>query len=132
MTKWICATVAALALSGCCGGGAGFQTWTPPWTPPPHVQRFHPEATWDRYGRPLARRASAKVKSTAHSRVAEPDEIALKEAELAKLKAYSPEWWSVSDAIDRARGAKLAKKLVICSTCLSVAPEERTGSIDAQ
>src|SRR6185312_14767237 len=128
MIKSVYATVAALALSGCCGGWAGFQTWTPP----PHVQRLHPEATWDRYGRPLARRASATVKSTAHSGAAEPDDIALKEAELAKLRAYSPEWWSVSDAIDRARGAKLAKKLVICSTCLSVGPEERTGSIDAQ
>jgi hypothetical protein len=129
MTKWVCVTAAALALSGC-GGGVGFQAQTPgPYPQPPHVRM-----AWDGYGRPLTsrRRGPAKVQKTAHTRAAEPDGIAAKEAELAKLKAYSPEWWSVRDAIDRVRDARLAKILIICSTCLPATPEDRTGSIDAQ
>jgi hypothetical protein len=51
------------------------------------------------------------------------------EAELAALKPYSKEWWSVRDAIDRAAEVKLAKKLIICRDCMPSEPDDQTGSI---
>src|SRR5664280_2704052 len=112
MTKWVYVTAAALALSGCCYGGAGLQARAPgPYAQPPHVRM-----AWDGFGRPLTNRGrgTPKAQKTAHSRAAEPDGIAAKEAELTKLKAYSPERWSVRDAIDRAENVRLAKTLIIC------------------
>ena len=128
MTKWVYVTAAAFVLSGC--GGAGLQARSPE----PYVQRPYVRMAWDGYGRPLTsrRRGPAKVQKTAHSRAAEPDGIAAKEAELTTLQAYSAEWWSVRDTIDRARDARLAKILIICSTCLPAVPEDQTGSIEAQ
>lgn len=52
-----------------------------------------------------------------------------KESELAALKPYSEEWWSVRDAIDRAAEVKLAKKLIICRDCMPSKPDDLTGSI---
>jgi hypothetical protein len=51
------------------------------------------------------------------------------EAELAALKPYSEEWWSVRDAIDRAAEVKLSKKLIICRDCMPSKPYDQTGSI---
>jgi hypothetical protein len=52
-----------------------------------------------------------------------------KEAELAALKPYSKEWWSIRDAIDRTDEIKLARKLIICRGCMPSEPADQTGSI---
>jgi hypothetical protein len=127
MTRWVCVTAVVLALSGCCGGSAEFQARTAG----PYVQPLPVRTALDGFGKRLTSRRPAKVQKTAH-RTPEPDGIAAKEAELTTLKAYSPEWWSVRDAIDRARDARLAKTLIICSSCLPPPSEDRTGSIDAR
>jgi hypothetical protein len=68
--------------------------------------------------------AKARKKTEA---VAAGDESS--EAELAALKPYSEEWWSVRDAIDRAAEVKLSKKLIICRDCMPSKPYDQTGSI---
>lgn len=119
-----------MALSGCCSGSAEFRARAAG----PYVQPPHARTAWDGFDKRLNSRrrgGPAKAQKTAH-RAPEPDEIAAKEAELTALKAYSSEWWSVRDAIDRARDARLAKTLIICSSCLPPPSEDRTGSIDGQ
>jgi hypothetical protein len=54
------------------------------------------------------------------------------EAELAALKPYSPQWWSVRDAIDRAADAQLAKKLIICQGCFPSEHDDGTGLATAE
>jgi hypothetical protein len=54
------------------------------------------------------------------------------EAELAALKPYSPEWWSVRDAMDRAADAELAKKLIICQGCFPSEHDDGTGLATAE
>jgi len=54
------------------------------------------------------------------------------EAELAALKPYSPQWWSVRDAIDRAEDAQLAKKLIICRGCFPSEHDDGTGLATAE
>lgn len=109
---------AGLALSGCClGTGCYIQ--------PPSAQ-----TCWAGLG-PLPVRnnvkpAKARKKTEA---VASGDESSKKEAELAALKPYSEEWWSVRDAIDRAAEVKLSKKLIICRDCMPSKPYDQTGSI---
>jgi len=54
-----------------------------------------------------------------------------KEAELARLKKFSPEWWSLHDQIEAAIDARLAKIMVICRGCLPARTDDQpTGSIN--
>jgi hypothetical protein len=48
---------------------------------------------------------------------------------MAALPKYSPEWWSVHDAIELEADAKLAKAMIICRGCLPQNDGDRTGSI---
>jgi hypothetical protein len=72
-----------------------------------------------------------KIKST---KARKKNEIVLSqetssgESQLAALKPYSDEWWSVRDAIDRAADVRLAKKLIICRDCMPSNPDQ-TASI---
>jgi len=118
MTKWLYIAT-ALVLSGCCSDGLYV----------PNVPM-----AWDGLGSPPTspRRETSKAHKTIVTRTIVSDGIADKEAELATLKIYSPEWWSVHDAIDRANDAKLAKALIICRGCLTSVSEDRTGSIAPQ
>jgi hypothetical protein len=52
-----------------------------------------------------------------------------KEVELTALQKFSPEWWSVREAIDADADARLAKNLIICRGCLPSGAEDRTGSV---
>jgi hypothetical protein len=73
-----------------------------------------------------------KVKSAKARRESEPEaagDAPPEESQLAALKQYSQEWWSVRDAIDRAADARLAKKMVICRNCMPSKPEDQTGSV---
>ena len=108
---------AGLALSGCC---TGIGYYVPP--PPTALTR------WDGFGPALkvkhVKRAKARKSETPVSSDDSP-----KEADLASLKPYSKDWWSVRDAIDRADEVKLAKKLIICRNCMPSTPDEDlTGS----
>jgi hypothetical protein len=108
---------AGLALSGCClGSGCYIQPPTSALT------------SWDGLA-PLPKPKNvkrAKVRKT--SKAAASDDDSRNEAELAALKPYSKEWWSVRDVIDRAAEVKLAKKLIICRGCMPKEPDQ-TGSI---
>ena len=57
------------------------------------------------------------------------DSVSADEAELVALKPYSPEWWSVRDAIDRTADEQLARKLIICRGCLPSEPDDQVGVI---
>ena len=70
---------------------------------------------------------TAKIRKTSEPAVS--DDTSPNEAELAALKPYSTEGWSVRDAIDRAADVKLAQKLIICRGCLPSEPDDQTGSI---
>lgn len=122
MTKWLYLTVGSLILSGCCSDGMAVQS---------RVSNI--PMAWDRYGRPtsIPSRKAKRPHKNADITGGISDGLADQEAELAKLKIYSPEWWTVHDAIDRSRDAKLAKSLIICRNCLP-SEEDRTGSIGAQ
>ncbi len=75
------------------------------------------------YIEPKARKKSEAVAS---------DDASPKEADLATLRPYSEEWWSVRDAIDRADELKLSKKLIICRGCVPSQPDDHTASITAK
>lgn len=131
MTRWMYVIGTALALGGCSNSNAQFHAQTPR----PYVQSAQTRTAWDGLvdsppasGRPRV----VKFKKIARAQALGSDGIAAKEAELATFKAYSPEWWSVRDGIDRARDAKLARTLIICKGCLPAVSEDRTGSINAQ
>jgi hypothetical protein len=108
---------AGLTLSGCCAGSVHY-------IPPPSSALTR----WDGLGRlPKTKnvkpaRARKKIETVASG------DASPKETELAALKPYSKEWWSVRDAIDRADEVKLAKKLIICRGCMPKEPDQ-TGSI---
>jgi hypothetical protein len=109
---------AGLALTGCCAGSARF------------IQPTSSALTrWDEVVHP------AKTKNVKSAKARKQDETvassgdSAQEAELAGLKPYSAEWWSLRDAIDRAAEVKLAKKLIICRDCMPSKPEDQTGSI---
>jgi hypothetical protein len=70
---------------------------------------------------------SRKTSESALSDDALPDE-----GELAALKPYSPEWWSVRDAIDRDADAKLARKLIICRGCFAAELDDETGRVNTK
>jgi hypothetical protein len=110
-----------LTLTGCCLGSGCY-------APPSSVL-----TSWN--GRsPVSKRKNVehvkahvkarKTSETATAQVDPPNEV-----ELAALKLYSTEWWSVRDAIDRAAEAKLAKKLIICRGCMPMQRDDQTGSI---
>jgi hypothetical protein len=63
------------------------------------------------------------------SEPAASDSALADEAELVALKPYSPEWWSVRDAIDRTADEQLARKLIICRGCLPSEPNDQMGVI---
>jgi uncharacterized protein YraI len=108
---------ASLAVTGCLGGSCYIQS------------SAGTMAGWDELD-PLPKRVNgktAKVRKTSEPAVS--DDTSPSEAELAALKPYSKEWWSVRDAIDRAADMKLAEKLIICRGCLSSERDDQTGSI---
>ena len=108
---------AGLALSGCCLGSGGY------------LPQSRALTSWDGLG-PVP--VLNKVKPARDRKKSEPivsDDEASKEAELATLKPYSEEWWSVRDALDRAAEVKLSKMMIICRGCMSSKPDDQTGSI---
>jgi uncharacterized protein YraI len=108
---------AGLTVTGCLGGSCYIQS------------SASTMAGWDELD-PLPKSVdgkTAKVRKTSEPAVS--DDTSPSEAELAALKPYSKEWWSVRDAIDRAAEMKLAEKLIICRGCLSSEPDDQTGSI---
>jgi uncharacterized protein YraI len=108
---------ASLAVTGCLGGSCYIQS------------SASTMAGWDGL-EPLPKRGDGKiVKLRKTSEPALSDDTSPSEAELAALKPYSKEWWSVRDAIDRVADVKLAEKLIICQGCLSSEPDDQTGSI---
>jgi hypothetical protein len=66
-----------------------------------------------------------KKTATVLSQDTSPDE----ETQLAALKRYSDEWWSLRDALDRAAEVRLAKKMIICQNCMPTVPDDQTASI---
>jgi hypothetical protein len=106
-----------LAVTGCLGGSCYIQS---------SASKI---AGWDGLD-PYPKRVNgktAKVRKTSEPAVS--DDTSPSEAELAALKPYSKEWWSVRDAVDRAADMKLAEKLIICRGCLSSDLDDQTGSI---
>jgi hypothetical protein len=107
----------SLAFTGCLGGSCYIQS------------SASTMAGWDGLD-PLPKRVDGKIAKV--RKASEPtvsDDTSSSEAELAALKPYSKEWWSVRDAIDRVADVKLAEKLIICRGCLSSEPDDQTGSI---
>ena len=109
--------VASLALSGCCVG-SGCYNQSPTST----------MALWDRRAS-LPKRDNGKTVKIRKTGEAAASATSPDEAELAALKQYSPEWWSVHDAIDQAADVKLAKRMIICRGCLPSKVDDQTGSI---
>jgi len=109
---------AGLALSGCCPG-------TGCYIQPPSSALTR----WDGPGLFPKRNAVKRAKPRKKSVTLPSGDDSPQEAELAALKPYSKEWWSVRDAIDRADEVKLAKKLIICRDCIPSNPNDQTGSI---
>ena len=106
-----------LALSGCClGSGCYIQPQSSALT------------RWDGLA-PLPVRKVKPARVRKKSETVVSDDESSKEAELAALKPYSEEWWSVRDAIDRAAEFKLSKRLIICRDCMPSTPDDQTGSI---
>lgn len=119
MSRLIFVIAAGLALSGCCCLGSGC------YIQPPSAALTR----WAGLGPVPVRHNIKPAKARKKSEVAAFDEESSKEAELATLKPYSLEWWSVRDAIDRAAEIKLTKKLIICRGCVPSQPDDQTGSI---
>jgi hypothetical protein len=69
------------------------------------------------------------AKTRKQSKAVASDDDSSKEAELATLKPYSEEWWSVRYALDRAAEVKLSKMMIICRGCMPSKPDDQTGSI---
>jgi hypothetical protein len=109
---------AGFALSGCCLGSGRYI--------PPQSRAL---TLWDGLGPvPVLHKVKpARVRKKSEAVVS--DDESSKEAELATLKPYSEEWWSVRDAIDRAAEVKLSKRLIICRDCMPSKPDDQTGSI---
>jgi hypothetical protein len=109
---------AGLALSGCCLGSGSY------------IQPQSRALTrWDGLG-PLPVRNKVKpARVRKKSETVVSDDESSREAELAALKPYSEEWWSVRYAIDRAAEVKLSKTLIICRDCMPSTPDDQTGSI---
>jgi hypothetical protein len=123
--RLIFAIAAGLALSGCCLGSG--QYFRPPGTALTHWDGFAPFPVRNGVKAAKAPRKSEAVASDDSS--AEEAELAGKEAELAHLEKYSAEWRSLREAIDRAREAKLSKKLIICRDCMPSNLDDAVASI---
>src|SRR5258708_9291086 len=93
---------AGFALSGCCLGSGCYIE--PPSGALTRLGEFGPIP-----GRNSVKSAKARQKSEALA----SDDASPTEADLATLKPYSEQWWSVRDAIDRADALQLAKELLI-------------------
>jgi uncharacterized protein YraI len=107
---------AGLAVTGCLGGSCYIQS------------SASTMAGWDELD-PLPKRVDGKTAKVRKTSEPVSDDTSPSEAELAALKPYSKEWWSVREAIDRVADVKLAEKLIICRGCLSSEPDDQTGSI---
>jgi hypothetical protein len=108
---------AGFALSGCClGSGCYIEP---------------PSGALTRLGGlgPIPVRNNVKPAKARKSEAVASDDASPKEADLATLKPYSAEWWSVRDAVDRAAEIKLSKKLIICRGCVPSQPDDHTASI---
>src|SRR5258708_34528143 len=93
---------AGFALSGCCLGSGCYIE--PPSGALTRLGEFGPIPVRNGVKSAKARKKSEAVAS---------DDASPTEADLATLKPYSEEWWSVRDAIDRAGELQLSKKLFI-------------------
>ena len=109
---------ANLALSGCCNLGSECYVQPPTST----------MASWDRRD-PVPKRDNRKTAKIRRTGEAAASDTSPNAAELAALKQYSSEWWSVHDAIERAADVKLAKRMIICRGCLPSKVDDQTGSI---
>jgi hypothetical protein len=118
MARLIFVIAMGVALSGC--SGAGY------YTPPLASGLTRPDMVGFAPWRP-------NVKSTKAAKwrdaLPETDRESSQRAELAALKPYSKEWWSVSEAIDRAAEVKLSKKLIICRGCIPKTTDDQTASV---
>jgi hypothetical protein len=120
-------TTASFVLSGCCGGSERYI----------HPTTFTP-TSWNVFGPVPVRNkvksanSSKKSETVAYGSAPSKEDAFPKESELDALKPYSPEWWSVRDAIDRASEVKLAKKLIICRNCMPSTADEQTGSVGSK
>jgi hypothetical protein len=120
-------TTASFVLSGCCGGSERYN----------HPTTFTP-TSWDRPDPVRVRnkvkypKALKKRETVASGSAPSKEDASPTESELDALKPYSPEWWSVRDAIDRASEVKLAKKLIICRNCMPSTADEQTGSVGSK
>jgi hypothetical protein len=85
-------------------------------------------ASWDGFDS-LPKRGDGKVGIIRKTGEPPASDSASAEAELVALKPYSPEWWSVRDAIDRTADEQLARKLIICRGCLPSEPDDQVGVI---
>ena len=107
-----------LTLSGCCAGNG-------PYFQPTTTTKL---TSWDKLASHPVRDKVKSAKAQKKSETIASGDASPNEPELAALKPYSQEWWSVRDAIDRASEAKLAKKLIICRGCMPK-PDDQTGSV---
>jgi hypothetical protein len=125
---------ACLALSGCSAGSGALHPTTSVGSGTLHLTTST-LTSWDRLSavpvRKKIKSAKARKKNTtmASGSASPGEDTSPKESELDELKPYSPEWWSVRDAIDRASEVKLAKKLIICRDCMSSKADDQTGSV---
>jgi hypothetical protein len=109
---------AGFAVSGCCPGSGCYIE--PPTGALIRLDRLGPIPV-----RNYVKPAKARKKTTAVT----IDDESPGDAELASLKPYSEDWWSVRDAIDRSAEIKLSKRLIICQGCFPSQPDDHTGSI---
>ena len=125
MSKRLAFTITAGLVLSSCSHGSGC------YLPPPTSTL----ASWDGLGAvsgPNKAKSKKTQKPTSAQERSGPtasDDASPEESELAGLKPYSGQWWSVRDAIDRADEVKLAKKLIICRGCMPSKPDDQTGSI---
>ena len=85
---------------------------------------------WDGTGRdPNLRHARVK---RAGDPTNEDDANRKREQVLATLRPYSAAWWAIHNEIEADHDKRLARKLVICTSCLHHAPQvDVTGAISA-
>jgi ABC-type uncharacterized transport system auxiliary subunit len=120
-------TTASFVLSGCCGGSERYNhptTFTP-------TSSDRPDPVRER-NKVKSPKALKKRETVASGSAPSKEDASPTESELDALKPYSPEWWSVRDAIDRASEVKLAKKLIICRNCMPSTADEQTGSVGSK
>jgi hypothetical protein len=122
MKRWQHLLPITLAL-GACGGIANSQGET---LADASAVAGRPAAVAARAAPSVGRIAVTAPAATAAATSAPPPD---REAELAQLPKYSPQWWALHDAIEAEADARLAKALIICSGCFSPGPEDETGAV---